>query len=309
MGQKQGKHPNNEKQTGDSKLDLGDDFNKQYVLAEDKGSQNIVVGHGAKGVVLLCRSIKSTSERNDDLLAVKVMNTQDISLSIEHGIRCLRDLTGGPNIVQLIGDPFASPSSTSLVLEYAQGGELFEYVNKRKQLSELEAIDGLNQIAKGINFIHRAGYVHRDLKPENILLFGHEERQDNFVWKISDFDFAKELGKDSEWCSTKCGTPLWGAPEVLTASTPVKYLGPPVDVWGIGMIAYFCIGGYRAFEHATDEYSGVPLLEFHAERWQHVSTKCIQFCEKTLEREPLRRLHWKKLQDSCKNLFKTIQHK
>ena len=199
MGQRQGKDSNHDNQSGETKFDLGVAFNEKYVLAEDSASQNIVVGQGAKGVVLLCRSVQSTSNYGyEDLFAVKVMNAEDISSSIEHGIECLRNLTGGPSIVQLIGEPFVSPSSTSLVLEYAQGGELFDYVNNRKQLPEIEAIEGLNQIAKGINFLHRAGYVHRDLKPENILLFRQQGRQDEYVWKISDFDFAKELDKGSE---------------------------------------------------------------------------------------------------------------
>jgi serine/threonine protein kinase len=194
------------------------------------------------------------------------------------------------------------------VFEYASGGELFEYVKTRTQLPEDVSVDGLGQIIKAIAFLHGAGYAHRDLKPENVLLFKNINGSGGaWTWKITDFDFAKELDRDSEWCSTVCGTPGWSPPEILEmraghnrASSKKgggagRYVGRAVDVWGVGMIAYYCLGGYRAFEHGFDEDTGVRLLEFHPERWGRVSERCVKFCRSTLERDYLRRTHWKNL--------------
>jgi len=69
-------------------------------------------------------------------------------------------------------------------MEYASGGELFEYIVKRKKLKEQEAVRFFQQIISGIEYIHRSGICHRDLKPENLLL----DEQNNI--KIVDFGLS-----------------------------------------------------------------------------------------------------------------------
>ena len=55
-------------------------------------------------------------------------------------------------------------------MEYACGGELFDYIVRKDRLSEKEAVKFYQQIISGIEFLHSKGIAHRDLKPENLLL-------------------------------------------------------------------------------------------------------------------------------------------
>ena len=55
-------------------------------------------------------------------------------------------------------------------MEYAGGGELFDYIVKNKSLDEKESCRIFLQIINCVEYLHEMGIVHRDLKPENILL-------------------------------------------------------------------------------------------------------------------------------------------
>lgn len=92
-----------------------------------------------------------------------------------------------------------------LIMEYAPGGELFDYIVKKKRLDETEAINFMQQILSGVEYIHKNGIVHRDLKPENLLFDEHRNI------KIVDFGLSNQY-KPGERLKTACGSPCYAAP-------------------------------------------------------------------------------------------------
>ena len=74
-----------------------------------------------------------------------------------------------PNIVEL-REIIYTKENIYLIMEYASGGELFEYIVGRTKLSERKSSILFRQIISGIEFLHSKGIAHRDLKPENILM-------------------------------------------------------------------------------------------------------------------------------------------
>ena len=56
-----------------------------------------------------------------------------------------------------------------MIMEYAEGGELFDYIIKKDHLSENETRNIFHQLIDTIDYMHQMGICHRDLKPENIL--------------------------------------------------------------------------------------------------------------------------------------------
>lgn len=123
-------------------------------------------------------------------------------------------------------------------MEYASGGELFEYIVKRKRLQEEQACRFMQQIVSGVEYIHKNRICHRDLKPENLLL----DEQNNI--KIVDFGLSN-IYKEGETLKTACGSPCYAAPEMIAGK---KYHGLNSDLWSCGIILYAMTCGYLPFE-------------------------------------------------------------
>lgn len=125
-----------------------------------------------------------------------------------------------------------------LVLEYIEGGELFDYLIKKGRLDEREAINYFRQIIYGVDYCHRFNICHRDLKPENLLLDKHRNI------KIADFGMAA-LETNGRMLETSCGSPHYASPEIVAGK---NYHGAPSDIWSCGIILFALLTGHLPFD-------------------------------------------------------------
>ena len=143
-----------------------------------------------------------------------------------------------PNVIQLY-EIIETPKFLYLIMEYASGGELFDYIVKKKRCTEEEACCFFQQIIAGVSHIHALNIVHRDLKPENLLLDHHNQI------KIVDFGLSNTFNSRVELLKTACGSPCYAAPEMISGD---PYCGEKVDIWSCGIILYALICGFLPFE-------------------------------------------------------------
>lgn len=129
------------------------------------------------------------------------------------------------------------------MLEYAAGGELFEYVANSGRFSEEVARAYFHQLINGLEYMHNNNISHRDLKPEN-LLFDSE-----FNLKIADFGFATLMeGKDGNGLLKTClGTESYMAPEI---HAKLPYSGSSVDLFASAIILFIMFSGTPPFTKA-----------------------------------------------------------
>jgi serine/threonine protein kinase len=156
-----------------------------------------------------------------------------------------------PNLVNLVGiredcqytkKDGRTYSCLAIVLEYAEGGELFEFLARTGRLGAEVARTLMAQLVEGLAHIHGQGVSHRDIKPENILLDGE------FRPKIADFGFAcLSEGKDgSGILHTSLGTEGYKAPEVSSR----HYSGEKADIFSLGVVLFVMYAGSPPFEKA-----------------------------------------------------------
>lgn len=131
-----------------------------------------------------------------------------------------------------------------LVMEYMDGGELWEWMKKHEKgaLLEHQARYVFVQIVLGLRYIHAKGIVHRDLKPQNILVDRRASRPPDLIEvKISDFGQSKLVNDGYDIARTQVGTPLFCAPEV----DQYKSTGydQTVDLWSLGVLLYVMLEG------------------------------------------------------------------
>ena len=161
---------------------------------------------------------------------------------LESEIRIMREFQH-PNILQLF-KYFSSEKNFYLVLEYCTGGDLSKFIRKRTRLSEGLAYNFLLQLAEGLSFLNENNFIHRDLKPANVLL---TEASESAILKIADFGFARHL-TGASLAQTRCGTPLYMAPEILEA----RDYDAKADIWSVGCIFYEMLVGTCPFKGTNE---------------------------------------------------------
>jgi serine/threonine-protein kinase HSL1 (negative regulator of Swe1 kinase) len=167
-----------------------------------------------------------------------VDSSEQILLSIEREIVIMK-LIDHPNIMRLY-DVWETSTKLYLILEYVEGGELFDYLCSKGRLSTFEALAYFQQIISAIDYCHRFNIAHRDLKPENLLM-----DQDGNI-KVADFGMAAwQASSTNGLLQTACGSPHYAAPEIIMGK---QYDGRAADIWSCGVILFALLVGHLPFD-------------------------------------------------------------
>ncbi|XP_037626061.1 myosin light chain kinase 2, skeletal/cardiac muscle isoform X1 [Sebastes umbrosus] len=232
-------------------------INRDEVLGGGRFGQVHKCVENSSGMMLAAKIIKAKSQKEKDVVRneVQVMN------QLNHA-----------NLIQLYA-AFESRHDIILVMEYVEGGELFDrIIDENYNLTELDTVLFIRQICEGLQYMHKMYILHLDLKPENILCVS---RATNKI-KIIDFGLARRY-KPREKLRVNFGTPEFLAPEVIN----YEFVSFPTDMWSLGVITYMLLSGLSPFLGDDDNETLNNILacqwNFEEEEFTDISDEAKDF--------------------------------
>ncbi|XP_046974589.1 serine/threonine-protein kinase MARK2-like isoform X6 [Vanessa cardui] len=234
------------------------------------------IGKGNFAKVKLAKHVPTGKE-----VAIKIIDKTQLNPgSLQKLFREVRimKMLDHPNIVKLF-QVIETEKTLYLVMEYASGGEVFDYLVLHGRMKEKEARAKFRQIVSAVQYCHQKRIIHRDLKAENLLLDGEMNI------KIADFGFSNEFTPGAK-LDTFCGSPPYAAPELFQGK---KYDGPEVDVWSLGVILYTLVSGSLPFDGSTLRELRERVLRGKYRIPFYMSTDCEHLLKKFLVLNPAKR--------------------
>ncbi|KAM8967771.1 myosin light chain kinase family member 4 [Pelodytes ibericus] len=235
-----------------------------------------LLGGGRFGQVHRCVEKSSGLKLAAKIIKVKCHKEKE---EVKNEIQVMNQLSHN-NLIQLY-DAFESRNDIVLVMEYVDGGELFDrIIDENSNLSEVDTILFIKQICEGIQYMHQMYIIHLDLKPENIMCVSRADYQ----IKIIDFGLARRY-KPREKLKVHFGTPEFLAPEVVN----YDFVSFPTDMWSVGVIAYMLLSGLSPFlgEDENETLNNIVVCEwdFEEDEFQNISDAAKDFIIKLLIKE------------------------
>ena len=244
------------------------------------------IGKGSSGRVFLSR--KPDSQKKFALKAIERSQIRNAHQKrLMHDEVKIMQLIDHPNVIHLY-DYMASETHYYMVLDYCDGGDLYNYIQRREGgfVEEPEAVEIFKQLANGFFELRKHRIIHRDVKAENVF---RREGQ----WLLGDFGMAK-LGEDT--AKSLVGSPEFMAPEMLRSGPKNKVnYSSKVDLWSIGCLFFEILFGRPPFHYKSTEQMLRDVEADGGERLRLprvVSASAGDLLRRLLQPDPQRRLDW-----------------
>ena len=234
---------------------------KQAIASQKLGQYRLEEKLGSGGMGVVYKGLHAILRRPTAIKLLHVEKVNDSSIErFEREVQITCQLNN-PNTVAIYDYGRTEEGIFYYAMEYLDGIDLQNLVEKYGPQSEARVIHILQQICGSLYEAHSLGLVHRDIKPANIMLNRRGGEPD--VVKVLDFGLVKALDDDKQAhltaANSMTGTPLYMSPESIQSPNTVDARS---DLYAVGAVGYYLLTGHPVFE----TNSIVELCK------QHVST-------------------------------------
>jgi serine/threonine protein kinase len=183
---------------------------------------------------------------------------------------------------------FQDQEKLYLILEYAQGGELFHHLAAERMFSEDVAAFYMAEMVLALDHLHRTiGVIYRDLKPENCLL----DAEGHLL--LTDFGLSKVSLDEDNPCRSFLGTVEYMAPEVVQG---LEY-GAAVDWWSLGALGFDLLTGSPPFTGNNNAKIQEKIVKQKLALPYYLSPDAKDLLTRLLRKEPKKRLGFNMTKD------------
>jgi serine/threonine protein kinase len=192
----------------------------------------------------------------------------------------LESVNRHPFVVKLFY-AFQDHEKLYLILEYAQGGELFTHLAQERMFTEEVASFYMAEMVLALEHLHRnLGVVYRDLKPENCLL----DAEGHLL--LTDFGLSKVAVDEDDKCDSMLGTVEYMAPEIVLGQ---KY-GMAVDWWSFGALGFDLLTGSPPFRGGNHKKIQEKIVKQKLVMPYFLGPDAKDLLTRLLRKEPAKRL-------------------
>ncbi|KAG9229399.1 serine/threonine protein kinase-like protein [Amylocarpus encephaloides] len=192
----------------------------------------------------------------------------------------LESVNRHPFVVKLFY-AFQDHEKLYLILEYAQGGELFTHLAQERMFTEEVASFYMAEMILALDHLHRnLGVIYRDLKPENCLL----DSEGHLL--LTDFGLSKVAVDEDDRTNSVLGTVEYMAPEVVLGQ---KY-GMAVDWWSFGALGFDLLTGSPPFQGQNHAKIQQQIVKQKLVMPYFMSADAKDLLTRLLRKEPTKRL-------------------
>jgi len=205
------------------------------------GRYNIIgeLGKGAMGLVY-----KAVDPKINRTVAIKTIRfsdefDEDVIHEIKERFFREAEIAGQlshPSIVTIydVGDDL---DLTYMAMEFLEGKDLDNYIDKENLLSLRKVLNVVGKIAEALDFAHKKEVIHRDIKPANIMLLNNDQV------KVTDFGIAKAISSSRTRTGVILGTPNNMSPEQIMG----QKIDSRSDIFSLGVLFYQLLTGELPF--------------------------------------------------------------
>lgn len=162
----------------------------------------------------------------------------EIRTRTEREVELLQQLNSD-SIVKVY-DQFPSGDNFYIVMEYVDGLNIEQYVQKYGAIPYERAVRLMVEILEAMQVVHEKRFVHRDLKPSNIMI-----RRDERIC-ILDFGIAKDMG--GQGGGTVIGTVIGSDGYMSPEQADGFSVDHRADIYALGCVLYYMLTGHHAYD-------------------------------------------------------------
>ncbi|XP_045108449.1 calcium/calmodulin-dependent protein kinase type IV-like isoform X1 [Portunus trituberculatus] len=217
--------------------------------------------------------------------AAKYVRRRRLEGEARHEVAVLLLGLRDPHIVRLY-KVYQTRTEYIILLEFAVGGDLQRLLDDAVSLPERDVRVLLQQVLRGLSFLHAHNLAHLDIKPQNLVMMGDSPEAGV---KLVDFGLSRVISQGSE-ITQIMGTPDYVAPEVINYE-PISLA---TDMWSVGVLTYVFLTGCTPFGGDTDQETFVSItqaeVDFPDDLFSDISEEAKDFICGLLVKKPSDRM-------------------